>query len=97
MEVPQADRYIFNWTKQSQLNSMPCWIELHISIFNWTEFHRVGRLVNDRLQSPQTNIYANTSNAAISDPALPGMLQKKGDENRESKRLFWVAFFISKC
>ena len=50
-------------------------------------FSRVGWLVNDPLR-PQTNIYANTSNAAISDPALPGMLQKKGDENRESKRVF---------
>ena len=29
---------IFNWTMQSQMNSMPCWIELHLSIFNWTEF-----------------------------------------------------------
>ena len=37
-------------------------------------FSRVGWLVNDPLR-PQTNIYANTSNAAISDPALPTMLK----------------------
>ena len=46
-------------------------------------FCRVGWLVND-LVGPQTNIYANTSNAAISDPALPStnhaQIGKTGNE-----------------
>ena len=53
---------------------------------NETELQsRGGWLVNDPVR-PQTNIYANTSNAAISDPALPCQAQ------RDRRKLFVISF-----
>ena len=55
--------------------------------FNWTKlFSRVGWLVNDLVRL-QTNIYANTSNAAISDPALPTLCSNRFGENWKWKNI----------